>query len=71
MEAAVVVGERLGALGEGAEIEVDDLGSGEGLLTRLLEELVRVDAREPVERLLRDSYVVVNFSQIGRLVDVG
>ncbi len=41
-----------GGVGEAAETELDDLGRGERLLPRLLQELLRVDAREPVERLL-------------------
>jgi hypothetical protein len=44
--------EVLRRVGNAAEAEVDDLGRGEGLLARLLEELVHVDGNKAVERLL-------------------
>jgi hypothetical protein len=45
--------EGLGRVGNGAEAELDDLGRWEGLLACLLEELLRVNARNSVEWLLR------------------
>jgi hypothetical protein len=55
----------IGGVGEAAETEIDDLGGGERLLARLLQERLRVDAREPVERLLVGVAADVTVSSFG------